>query len=231
MKKPDGHPVELVFPGGQPAGTGRFTETGEYPNTYPKFFARYTGGKEVILPGSKAGGGQGVRAQVGGGEGHTEQTLSPALMKAAEDPNNPWGITREDVSEKIVGGARAIDLTLIDFLALHGRKGFNEAVNRYGQGGSNAPTTSKPAGQPSTNPPQAGEAAGNAQVLRELGEIKARLDRIAAPPAQASPDLSKLKAELTSAQDELGEAPKGAWWRAYKRRIETLEKLMAKAGV
>lgn len=233
MKKPEGAPVELVFPatpGGSPvpAGTGVFHETGEFPNTYPRFFARYAGGKEIILPGSKAGGGQGVRAQVGGGEGHTEQTLSPALMAAAKDPNNPWGITEDDVSERVVGGVRMIDWTLMDFLAIYGRQGFNEAVRLYGQGAVTGAPQGRPAGQPSTNPQP---SDGNAAVLRELGEIKAKLDRLSAPQTQAHPDLSKLRNELIAARGELGNRPAGAWWQKYEKRIATLEKLLAKAGV
>lgn len=146
MKKIEGAPVELVFPappGGSPipAGTGEFHETGEYPNTYPRFFARYCGGVEIILPGSKDAGGQGVRAQVGGGEGHVETTLSPLLMRAAEDPRgNPWGITLDDMSERQFGGGRMVDLTLMDFQALYGREGLAEAQRRYGTAEPDKPT-------------------------------------------------------------------------------------------
>lgn len=133
MRKTEGAPVPLVFPGGQPAGVGEFHETGQYPSDYPKFFARYTGGVPIIQPGSKDAGGQGVRAQVGGGEGHVETTLSPLLMRAAEDPRgNPWDITPDDMSERQVGGGRMVDLTLMDFQALYGREGLAEAQRRYG---------------------------------------------------------------------------------------------------
>lgn len=133
MRKPEGAPVPLVFPGGQSAGVGEFHETGEFPSDYPKFFARYTGGVPIIQPGSAEAGGQGVRAQVGGGEGHVETTLSPLLMRAAEDPKgNPWGITLDDMSEKQFGGGRMVDLTLMDFQALYGRQGLAEAQQRYG---------------------------------------------------------------------------------------------------
>lgn len=133
MKKTEGAPVPLVYPGGQAAGVGEFHETGEQPNTYARFFARYNRGEALVLPGSEAGGGEGVRAQVGGGEGHVETTLSPLLMRAAEDPKgNPWGITLDDMGERQFGGGRMVDLTLMDFQALYGREGLAEAQRRYG---------------------------------------------------------------------------------------------------
>jgi hypothetical protein len=140
MLKNDRAPVKLVWPGGAPAGEGVFTDTGEYPNTYPKFFARYNRGEPLILPGTE-GQGQGVRAQLvgaGRGEGHVETGLSPCLMRAAKDPNNKWKITEDDVSERKVtaDGVRAIDLTLMDFMALYGAEGVGEAMAVYGSGGN-----------------------------------------------------------------------------------------------
>lgn len=127
MIKHEGAQVPLFWPGGASAGTGIFHETGEgYPNDYPKFFNRFNGGKWLILEGSAIGGSLGVRAQVGGGEGHVETTLSPLLMRAAEDPANPWGITPADISPA------NFDLTLLDFQALYGKAGLRLAQSRYG---------------------------------------------------------------------------------------------------
>jgi hypothetical protein len=149
MKKTEGAPVTLVWPGGSPAGTGIFHDTGEMPNTNKKFFDRYNGGKELYLPNSAAGGSPGVRAHLvgtGRGEGHVETGLSPCLMRAAKDPSNPWGITADDVSERKVtpDGARAIDLNLYDFMALYGADGVKEAMERYGSGSDTGKPTPKP---------------------------------------------------------------------------------------
>lgn len=154
MKKENGRSVLLVWPGGAFAGMGVFRDTGpNYPNTYQSFFDRYNEGVQLILPGSAQGGGsQGVRAQVGGGEGHTETTLSPCLMRAASDPNNPWGITPDDVSQA------NINLTLLDFQALEGKKGLQDALRLYG-----------------SDTLSAGRGSGEAALRTQLAEAQRKL--------------------------------------------------------
>lgn len=252
MKKPEGSPVELVFPappGGSPipAGTGRFHETGQYPSDYPKFFARYCEGKEVILEGSKVGGGLGVRAQVGGGEGHSEVSLSPCLMRASLDPNNPWGITPDDVSERVVGGVRMIDWTLIDFLAIYGRQGLREAMKRYGSGsekpaqpGPAAPTTGADPGAEARTlrleiqrvTREAGEymtalTAAREKLTEAMAEREAARQRLDSYAGKILGLLSELDARAKGMKKAAGTKPKGVYQQALVKAAEGLEKTIA----
>jgi hypothetical protein len=247
MLKNDRAPVKLVWPGGAPAGEGVFTDTGEYPNTYPKFFARYNRGEPLILPGTE-GQGQGVRAQLvgaGRGEGHVETGLSPCLMRAAKDPNNKWKITEDDVSERKVtaDGVRAIDLTLMDFMALYGAEGVGEAMALYGSGefgGTGGGVPPRP-GSPGSGTINAeletlrtalAGAKQEAQTLQvKLAEsIKER--ETATKEAQALKTrmanlLSTLEARARGMKTAAGTSPRGQYQRALVKAAEGLEKTVA----
>jgi hypothetical protein len=228
MKKQEGAPVDLVFPGGQHAGTGVFHDTGNvYPTTLQAFFDRYNNGKILILPGSAVpgSGSEGVRAQVGGGEGHTEQTLSGCLMRAIEDPNNPWGVTADDMAPG------RVDLTLLDFLAIYGRAGLNDAMAKYGSG----------PGQPG----QPGGGGDLEQLRKKLADALAARDKAVAEARASAESLNPLRTELATAKKNLADAlaevaasaagmkraagtkPRGQYQQALAKSAEGLEKLVA----
>ena len=128
MKKQDGAPVDLVFPGGQHAGTGVFHDIGKFAATNEEFFAAFNDGKPLYLPESEVPGATpGVRAQIGGGEGHVDVSLSPAFLNASKQ-KNPWDITPEDAAQGV------IDYNMQVFMALYGRDGINDMLDQFGQG-------------------------------------------------------------------------------------------------
>lgn len=129
--------MNLVFPGDQVAGTGVFRDIGKFAATNDEFFAAFNGGKPLYLPGSEIPGvTPGVRAQIGGGEGHVEVALSPAFINASAQPN-PWGIVPEDAAQSV------IDYNMQVFMAIYGREGINTMLDKYGQG-HDARTAPKP---------------------------------------------------------------------------------------
>jgi hypothetical protein len=244
MLKKEGAPVKLVWPGGAPAGEGVFTETGEYPNTYKRFFDRYNRGVALILPGTE-GQGQGVRAQLvgaGQGEGHVETSLSNPLTRAAHDPNNKWQITLDDVSERKVtsDGVRAIDLTLMDFMAIYGAEGVGEAMALYGSGGIGGTAGGVPPRPGSTTVNTELEtlrtalagAKQEAQALQvKLAEsIKEREDvQKTTVRLRGRVDflLSNLEARAKGMKTAAGTTPRGQYQRALVKAAEGLEKTVA----
>lgn len=188
MLKPEGASIDLVFPGpgGRPipAGTGTFHDIGVYPNTNQLFFDMFNGGTPLYLPGTGTGpGSPGVRAQVGGGEGHVEVSLSPAMLKAAEDPNNPWKITPEDVSQA------NINYSLMVFMGIYGRRGINEMLDQYGQGHDER-TVPKPPPNPPTPPSSPSDREEIEKLKKEVDTLKSQITSTKKKLQTASVDLA-----------------------------------------
>jgi hypothetical protein len=105
-----GTPVHWVYPGGQPAGTTRFTDTGDaFPASREAYAARYgtvpsQNGVDAVLP---------VYAEAIG-------VLARAMELASLDPLNPWGLEP----------GVPTDLEVEDFAATQCPQGRNSAIFR-----------------------------------------------------------------------------------------------------
>lgn len=214
MLKPEGTPIDLVFPGpgGRPipAGTGTFHDIGTYPNTNQLFFDMFNGGKELYLEGTGTGpGNPGVRAQIGGGEGHVEVSLSPAIMNAAKDPNNPWKITPDDVSQA------NINYTLFAFMGIYGRDGnrslglggINQMLDMYGQGHDER-TAPKPPTPPSPSNDE------------EIGKLREEVDTLKSQITATKRKLQTASVDLAGKLPEKGGIP-------IQKLVREVRKLLA----
>lgn len=209
--------MNLVFPGGQVAGTGVFRDIGKFAATNDEFFAAFNGGKPLYLPGSEVPGvTRGVRAQIGGGEGHVEVALSPAFINASAQPN-PWGIVPEDAAQSV------IDYNMQVFMAIYGREGINTMLDKYGQG-HDARTAPKP---PAPDPRDATiqdlrAKLADAMKARETAEknelvVRARVDFL----------LSELDARAKGMKTAAGTTVRGQYQQALLKAGIALEKAVA----
>lgn len=194
----EGAAVFWRTPGGRPWAETTFTNTGDrFPNTPEAFWARYANGRPVWVELPSQGNVAGTRAQLLEEGDHGGQSLGAALIRAAGDPNNPWGLEPRQLTGDMA-------LLIHDFMATELGPERQDPRVLY-------PAPADLPQRPTIRPPSASRL--EAQLREELAAVRGEL-------GAAHERLDLLDSWAREAKSMKGfDSPHGRWWSALKEGV------------
>jgi hypothetical protein len=165
----EGATIYWTVPGGTKPSPGlpvtAFTNTGStFPNHPDLFWARYSDGEPIWVEEPNPGNPAGLRAHLLAEGDHGGVSLGTALMRAAEDPGNPWGLEPRQMQGDM-------QLLIHDFMATELGPGREDPRVLYpAPAGPPLRPGTRPSGPPAPPPALPPEAV---KALELVGKLKA----------------------------------------------------------